>query len=199
MTQGKDNHLEQEPTDDDRASEVELLVGRFVDGEARHVDVERYTAIVGPRDEAALRMLLESKREHALLRDQIGVDLSRVDGIELPAGGSARLAFISRGGMAYLGWAAAIVLTVFIFFVDDKSAPAARVIDQEKAAPHIVGERDLGTLPPMLRSTRKLPDGRFQLDIVERRLRQIILDHFDDEWVTDDIEPRPRELPPADL
>jgi len=183
------------------ASEIDLLISRFVDGEAGAEDVDRFTGLVGPRDEGALRSLLERKRDHAMLRQLVEAEVSRAALIDLPVAMPARLripAVIVRQSVSYLGWAAALALALVVAFSDRPAAPA-RVINQDKMEPHIVGDRELGIrLHPMLMHTEKLPDGRFLLTIIDRRARQIYLDRFDDEWIEmEPTVPPIKDPPPA--
>jgi hypothetical protein len=181
------------------AREIDVLIGRFVDGEASTEDIDRFTGLVGPRDVEALRSLLEHKREHAMLRQIVDQEVSRAEFVDLPQAQPSRHRFpaaIVRQSASYLGWAAALALALVLAFGEGPAVPA-RVINQDKIEPHVVGERELGIrLHPMLTHTEKLPDGRFLLTIIERRARQIYLDQFDDEWIELEWSPTPVESPP---
>jgi len=207
MAEPRDNNLDYERSHaDEPASEVDVLIGRFVDGEARAADIDRFAVIVGARDESSLRSLLERKREHALLRGAIDADLSRADNVDLPEGiewGGRSIASAAREAAKYIGWAAALALALVLAFGERREAPPVQVIDRERMEPHIVGERELGVrLNPMLTQTEKLPDGRYLLTIIERRARQIYLDHLEEEWIRQEEAPTqldPSPPPPDDL
>lgn len=166
--------------------ELEVLIGRFVDGEATNDDVDRLTGLVGPRDEFALRALLQHKRDQSMLRRAVEDELSQANCIELPLSRSTGMAFpaLARRSLGYLGWAAAIFLALFVGLSEFGEPATARVIRQDQIEQHLVGERELSLrLEPMLKHTEELPDGRFLITIIERRARQLYLDQLDDAWI----------------
>lgn len=172
--------------------QIDVIIGRIVDGEASRADLDRFAGAAST-DINAARRLAEQQRESALLQAAVSRGIDAACRVELPAGETPpRRAWLGaswiREAAPYVGWAAAIVLAIVIGF-SETEPPAARVISEESLQPHLLGRETLDTeLDPIILQTRQLEDGRYEIFLLRRGVERVILDEFDPDWIRQSTE-----------
>ncbi|MHC4990946.1 MAG: hypothetical protein ACYTGC_08185, partial [Planctomycetota bacterium] len=170
--------------------DLEILLGRLVDGEAGNDDRLRFDALATGRPEL-WRMLAERQQQMIELTSQFEEDLEP-SLLDLPDH-VRRPALLGRGTMrlvAMSGWAALLVVSFTWALSALSGSPAAspRGLEARGALPapvisadehfdrYLEADNVLGEMEPMVLQAEELPDGRIALRYLRRVEEVTILD-----------------------
>lgn len=173
-------------------TELDILIGRIIDGEAGAADRARFEELAGA-DPALWRQLAARQQDMLALTAALDDHLEPLNAIELPdQDGGALGGPRDRGRAARLwavtGWAAVIALaaTLAMTILESEQAnlqremaaqPASRsAADRLRPEDHLKAylraDYVLGELPPTLLEVQELPDGR-QAALFLRRIHEV--------------------------
>lgn len=178
------------PEPPDPSSETERLFGRVLDGEAHSADLDRFRMMLAD-DAAHWDAFSRQYRDHQALSSAVNRMIGAADRIELPQGDRTAPIPIERGRssrwqqfVGASGWAAAIILFVFVLAIPRGSAPAPQPTLRAEYAAHVDDVRPAGReLDPVVLNVQRRPDGRWEVTVIRRPVEIILLDDWQEAWI----------------
>ncbi len=186
------------PDDDlmrDGGADVEILIGRIIDGEGSAEDRQRFERQAGA-DPQLWRRLAMRHQDMAALAAKVGRVLDSGERIDLP--GDSAIAFRAPWIVAIAGWAAVIALAILwgITTLNGREFDASNTgmipaadpgdltpdehLKRYLRAPFVRGE-----MPPTLLDVQDVPEGRKALRIL-RRIEEVVYIPAEDALPVDD-------------
>lgn len=164
---------------EDAHLDVEILIGRIVDGEAGDDDRQRFE-LLSARDPELWRRLAARQQDMLMLIERVEEETRSIDRIDVPAFAPQRFTRWSglRSAAVWSGWAAALALALFWgmgSLIDheplaatqpvmiEQSLSPAQHLDRYLTAPFVLGE-----MQPTLMEVEQLPDGRYAASYLRR-------------------------------